>query len=100
MFIDTCFCQSLFFEFPWNNFLHSVVYDMIAKVFNTYSFTSQSSNFSAVGPDGVELVTDGIVNPLEEKMKEVSIIFKKLVVSVCFLILVLVVYGLIPPLFL
>ncbi|KAJ3288754.1 SAPS-domain-containing protein [Rhizoclosmatium globosum] len=75
-------CLSLFFEFPWNNFLHSVVYDMIAKVFNTYSFTSQSSNFSAVGPDGVELVTDGIVNPLEEKMKEVSIIFKKLVVSI------------------
>ncbi|KAJ3160426.1 hypothetical protein HDU86_000760 [Geranomyces michiganensis] len=33
-------CLNLFFNFPWNNFLHSVVYDMIAKVFNTYSYTS------------------------------------------------------------
>jgi hypothetical protein len=28
----------LFFRFQWNNFLHSVVYDMIAKVLNSYSF--------------------------------------------------------------
>ncbi|KAI9337958.1 SIT4 phosphatase-associated protein-domain-containing protein [Obelidium mucronatum] len=77
-------CLSLFFEFPWNNFLHSVVYDMIAKVFNTYSFTSQSSNFVPVGPDGKEIlssVDDGL-SPLELKMKQVSVVFKKLVVSI------------------
>ncbi|KAJ3098725.1 hypothetical protein HDU96_010955 [Phlyctochytrium bullatum] len=33
----------LFFQYEWNNFLHSVVYDMIAKVFNTYSFTSTAN---------------------------------------------------------
>ncbi|KAI8616148.1 SIT4 phosphatase-associated protein-domain-containing protein [Chytriomyces sp. MP71] len=79
-------CLVLFFQFPWNNFLHSVVYDMIAKVFNTYSFTSQSSNFAPIGPDGNEIVPppgeDGVLSPLEEKMKEVSVIFKKLVVSI------------------
>lgn len=32
--------QDLFFAFPWNNFIHSVVYDMVAKVFNTFSFTA------------------------------------------------------------
>ncbi|KAI8846706.1 SIT4 phosphatase-associated protein-domain-containing protein [Chytridium lagenaria] len=39
-FVDTKIlpmCLELFFQYPWNNFLHSVVYDMIAKVFNTYS---------------------------------------------------------------
>ncbi|KAJ3083526.1 hypothetical protein HDU99_008901 [Rhizoclosmatium hyalinum] len=79
-------CLILFFQFPWNNFLHSVVYDMIAKVFNTYSFTSQSSNFAPVGPDGNEIVPapgeEGILSPLEVKMKEVSVVFKKLVVSI------------------
>ncbi|OZJ02235.1 hypothetical protein BZG36_04543 [Bifiguratus adelaidae] len=27
-------CLDLFFEFPWNNFLHYVVYDMIHQLFN------------------------------------------------------------------
>ncbi|KAI8891324.1 SAPS-domain-containing protein [Backusella circina FSU 941] len=27
-------CIDLFFEFPWNNFLHYVVYDMLHQVFN------------------------------------------------------------------
>lgn len=31
-------CIELFFEFPWNNFLHSVIYDLIAKGLNTYSY--------------------------------------------------------------
>ncbi|KAJ3355557.1 hypothetical protein HDU83_003224 [Entophlyctis luteolus] len=79
-------CLSLFFVFPWNNFLHSVVYDMIAKVFNTYSFTSQSSNFAPVGPDGNEIIPlpgeEGVLTPLEIKMKEVSVVFKKLVISI------------------
>ncbi|KAI8905934.1 SIT4 phosphatase-associated protein-domain-containing protein [Gorgonomyces haynaldii] len=33
-------CIDLFFEFKWNNFLHSVVYDMVAKVLNTFTYTS------------------------------------------------------------
>ncbi|KAJ3072850.1 hypothetical protein HDU98_002773 [Podochytrium sp. JEL0797] len=79
-------CLILFFQFPWNNFLHSVVYDMIAKVFNTYSFTSQSSNFAPVGPDGNEILPppgeEGMLSPLEEKMKEVSVVFRRLVISI------------------
>jgi len=27
-------CQSFFFRFPWNNFLHNVVYDVVQQVFN------------------------------------------------------------------
>lgn len=30
--IPTCF--DLFFQFPWNNFLHTVVYDMVHQVFH------------------------------------------------------------------
>ncbi|KAG0257109.1 hypothetical protein BG011_004159 [Mortierella polycephala] len=30
--ISTCF--DLFFQFPWNNFLHTVVYDMVHQVFH------------------------------------------------------------------
>jgi serine/threonine-protein phosphatase 6 regulatory subunit 3 len=26
--------QDLFFEFPWNNFLHSVVYDLVHQILN------------------------------------------------------------------
>lgn len=26
--------KDLFFNFKWNNFLHTVVYDMIAQIFN------------------------------------------------------------------
>lgn len=26
--------QDLFFRFPWNNFLHNVVYDLLQQVFN------------------------------------------------------------------
>ncbi|KAI8839574.1 SIT4 phosphatase-associated protein-domain-containing protein [Chytridium lagenaria] len=44
-------CLELFFQYPWNNFLHSVVYDMIAKVFNTYSFTS-TANFRPMVAEG------------------------------------------------
>jgi len=27
-------CQDFFFRFPWNNFLHNVVYDVVQQVFN------------------------------------------------------------------
>jgi hypothetical protein len=43
-------CLDLFFEFPWNNFLHSVVYDMIAKVSNTYAYASSACMESTDGP--------------------------------------------------
>ena len=26
--------QTLFFEYPWNNFLHNVVYDILQQFFN------------------------------------------------------------------
>ncbi|KAI9324834.1 SIT4 phosphatase-associated protein-domain-containing protein [Zopfochytrium polystomum] len=90
-------CLKLFFDFPWNNFLHSVVYDMIAKVFNTYSYTSTTSYarplpqpevdgsedppaaaaaaaaaaFASASPDG-----------LEAKMVGVKASFKALVLSI------------------
>jgi len=35
-------CLKLFFDFPWNNFLHSVVFDMIAKIFNTYIYSLEN----------------------------------------------------------
>ncbi|KAI9358621.1 SIT4 phosphatase-associated protein-domain-containing protein [Zopfochytrium polystomum] len=72
----------LFFEFPWNNFLHSVVYDMIAKVFNTYSYTSttsyarppeQGEDFPPASPPG---------GTLDVKMKGVQASFKMLVSSI------------------
>lgn len=27
-------CQDFFFRFPWNNFLHNVVYDVVQQIFN------------------------------------------------------------------
>ncbi|KAJ3333829.1 hypothetical protein HDU76_002935 [Blyttiomyces sp. JEL0837] len=69
-------CLSLFFEFPWNNFLHSVVYDMIAKVFNTYSFTATT----AIKPPEGELPTS--LAAIEVKMNGVKESFKKLVLSI------------------
>lgn len=56
--------QDLFFKFPWNNFLHSVVYDMIAKVFNTYTFI-------AALPEK------------DERMTAVRVRVRALVISVC-----------------
>ncbi|KAJ3416750.1 hypothetical protein HDV05_000124 [Chytridiales sp. JEL 0842] len=77
-------CLDLFFSYPWHNFLHSVVYDMIAKVFNTYTFTS-TANFRPLNPDGTEAdpPKEGEpLTPLEEKMKSVKTIFEALVTSI------------------
>ncbi|KAI8998266.1 SIT4 phosphatase-associated protein-domain-containing protein [Gaertneriomyces semiglobifer] len=88
-------CLDLFFEFPWNNFLHSVVYDMIAKVFNTYSYTS-SANFSFNPPksDDEGVSNDGsskeegaekevaVRSIAEQRMESVKQIVRKLVVSI------------------
>ncbi|KAJ1559583.1 hypothetical protein HK405_010070, partial [Cladochytrium tenue] len=86
-------CLKLFFEFPWNNFLHSVVYDMIAKVFNTYSYTATTS-YIRVAPELAPTVdqvdadgaTDGDKPPpvdqsLHIKMLGVKACFKQLVLS-------------------
>ncbi|KAJ3056073.1 hypothetical protein HK097_008201 [Rhizophlyctis rosea] len=76
-------CLDLFFNFPWNNFLHSVVYDMIAKVFNTYSFTSTANvgkppETPTGGAEGAEAKTTA----LEEQMKGVKNSVRKLVLSI------------------
>ncbi|KAL2915930.1 sporulation-induced protein [Polyrhizophydium stewartii] len=86
-------CINHFFVFRWNNFLHSVVYDMIAKVFNTYSYTSSiPTPLALTGP--VPSIAD-IPSPTEasgasaasqsssqHKMKELRSSVKKLVVSI------------------
>ena len=71
-------CLDLFFDFPWNNFLHSVVYDMIAKVFNTYSYTATAI---VARPDQNPQI---ILSPVEERMMAVKRSVRKLVVSVSF----------------
>ncbi|TPX65063.1 hypothetical protein SpCBS45565_g05457 [Spizellomyces sp. 'palustris'] len=90
-------CLDLFFNFPWNNFLHSVVYDMIAKVFNTYSYTSTtiaSKPPSPFKPEGdvetasreletvsVPIQTNAIMS-VEEQMQAVKDVVRKLVLSI------------------
>ena len=56
--------------FPWNNFLHSIVYDIIAKIFNTFTFTAN------VVPQ------DTYIKPWHLKLNKVREIVKKLIVSV------------------
>ncbi|KAJ3015415.1 long-chain fatty acid-CoA ligase [Thoreauomyces humboldtii] len=92
-------CLDLFFSFPWNNFLHSVVYDMIAKVFNTYSYTSSSKPSDSPKPENlaeVKVDTDAERSPeevqqdeedvaraaVESQMNSVKIIVRKLVLSI------------------
>ncbi|KAJ3323406.1 hypothetical protein HDV06_001926 [Boothiomyces sp. JEL0866] len=78
-------CIGLFFAFPWNNFIHSVVYDMIAKIFNTYSFTS-----NLAGQYGYQKTPSEVaLNEMNEeptfaqlKMKQVRQTVKKLIVSI------------------
>ncbi|KAJ3195874.1 hypothetical protein HK101_010784 [Irineochytrium annulatum] len=74
-------CLELFFKYPWNNFLHSVVYDMIAKVFNTYSFTSTAN----LRPQSADLEGGFMSTPLtpaEVRMKTVKDSVFNLVVSI------------------
>ncbi|RKO84944.1 SIT4 phosphatase-associated protein-domain-containing protein, partial [Blyttiomyces helicus] len=78
-------CLDLFFNFPWNNFLHSVVYDMIAKVFNTYSFTStatqpRSPTAGAEGDDGIPKQV--LPKSVEAQMITVKLSVRKLVLSI------------------
>jgi hypothetical protein len=79
--------KDLFFRFPWNNFLHSVVYDMFAKVFNTFSFTltvsdvaladEEASPSDSLKPKSREAIL------LEEKISAIRVNVRDLVVSVC-----------------
>ncbi|KAJ3023801.1 hypothetical protein HKX48_000935 [Thoreauomyces humboldtii] len=88
-------CLDLFFSFPWNNFLHSVVYDMIAKVFNTYSYTSTTiitkpATVAKPAEDGVERTPEEALQDTEDaarhavelQMNAVKIIVRKLVLSI------------------
>ncbi|KAJ3261114.1 hypothetical protein HK103_006423 [Boothiomyces macroporosus] len=78
-------CIGLFFAFPWNNFIHSVVYDMIAKIFNTYSFTA-----NLAGQYGYQKTpSEAALNEMNDepsfaqlKMKVVRQTVKKLIVSI------------------
>ncbi|KAJ3094817.1 hypothetical protein HDU97_007546 [Phlyctochytrium planicorne] len=74
-------CLELFFQYPWNNFLHSVVYDMIAKVFNTYSFTS-TANLRPILPEGEVYVPSATVLAAEERLQKVKESVFKLVISI------------------
>ncbi|KAJ3197224.1 hypothetical protein HK101_005254 [Irineochytrium annulatum] len=76
-------CLDLFFEYPWNNFLHSVVYDMIAKVFNTYSFTS-TANLRPAPSETEPNPPVGLFTPAEERLKRVKDSVYKLVISILF----------------
>ncbi|KAJ3099998.1 hypothetical protein HDU97_002605 [Phlyctochytrium planicorne] len=74
-------CLDLFFQYPWNNFLHSVVYDMIAKVFNTYSFTS-TANLRPPVAEGEVYVPSPTVLAAEERLRKVKESVFKLVISI------------------
>ncbi|KAJ3208156.1 hypothetical protein HDU67_006960, partial [Dinochytrium kinnereticum] len=74
-------CLELFFQYPWNNFLHSVVYDMIAKVFNTYSFTS-TANLRPPVADGEVFEPSSSLLAAEERLRKVKESVFKLVISI------------------
>jgi hypothetical protein len=85
-------CIAMFFEFRWNNFIHSVVYDMIAKVFNTYSYTGNLPSNTNAGEAPKSSALDVTNNPqtkdidlnafAHNKMRVVRKTVKKLVVSI------------------
>ncbi|KAI9205622.1 SIT4 phosphatase-associated protein-domain-containing protein [Polychytrium aggregatum] len=77
-------CLNLFFQHEWNNFLHSVVYDMIAKVFNTYSFTSSLSAQRAAIIQGTDAPpADFVPNPaFDAKIERVQTTVRRAVVSI------------------
>lgn len=72
----------LFFRFPWNNFLHSVVYDMIAKVLNSYSFI-----LSVITPGMLDMDIAATINLSvgQKTMLKARDLVKMLVLSVCYI---------------
>ncbi|KAH6571715.1 hypothetical protein BASA62_003724 [Batrachochytrium salamandrivorans] len=81
-------CINHFFQFKWNNFLHSIVYDMIAKVFNTYSYTSSiqpspALSVPASSATDASVNTDqGVEAPGQKKLQNLRTSVKRLVVSI------------------
>ncbi|KAF9428928.1 hypothetical protein BGZ94_000492, partial [Podila epigama] len=68
--ITTCF--DLFFQFPWNNFLHTVVYDMVHQVFHR-----PMGDIGRPGPDGVYIPPKGNLGITEGWNRRLTIsIFK------------------------
>lgn len=60
--------------FPWNNFIHSVVYDMIAKIFNTFTFTQ-----TLLGDD---TPTGAEKDLCTQKLRDLRYCVKKMIISV------------------
>jgi len=75
-------CLNLFFEFPWNNFLHSVVYDMIAKIFNTCSYLVTATNLTNEVDDENQLsAEEQMFSSLSEETKERMNMIKRSVIK-------------------
>lgn len=75
-------CLNLFFEFPWNNFLHSVVYDMIAKIFNTCSYLVTATNLTNELDDENQLsAEEQMFSQLSEETKERMNLIKNSVIK-------------------
>jgi len=75
-------CLNLFFEFPWNNFLHSVVYDMIAKIFNTCSYLVTATNLTNEINDENQLsAEEQMFSSLSEETKERMNLIKNSVIK-------------------
>jgi len=75
-------CLNLFFEFPWNNFLHSVVYDMIAKIFNTCSYLVTATNLTNEIDDENQLsAEEQMFSSLSEETKERMNLIKNSVIK-------------------
>ncbi|KAG0215595.1 hypothetical protein BGX31_000819, partial [Mortierella sp. GBA43] len=56
--ISTCF--DLFFQFPWNNFLHTVVYDMVHQVFHRpMGDIGREENGTIIPPKSDHDITEG-----------------------------------------
>ncbi|KAJ3333623.1 hypothetical protein HDU93_008441 [Gonapodya sp. JEL0774] len=72
-------CVRLLFSHPWNNLLHSVVYDMVAKIFNAYTFLSSLPSQTTASPDSPTSVTQG---PVRFRLEELKRAVRGLVVQV------------------
>ncbi|MBW0521060.1 hypothetical protein O181_060775 [Austropuccinia psidii MF-1] len=67
---DTCF--DLFFEFPWNNFLHNVIYDIVQQTLNAKfsNFNNRNANLKlALSLFQSTNVVDRLLNGLEINQK-------------------------------
>ena len=88
-------CVTLFFAFRWNNFLHSVVYDMLAKMFNAFTYTCPLPSPTTTitpnsGEDVKQFEVPSAIPPAsllgQTKLKQLREAIKKFIISVCYLI--------------